>query len=180
MGCWAGRAGAEVLTGSPKTCHWPSVCPFSLNGPLGFPSTAPSCAQALVAPPRLPQPRAHLHLATSMHLRCLSSLCCSIYLNGSLILHPPPQDGIKFTENQEMQSRAKLVITIKPREKQNRDTQFDFLSLPFFLGCPFPPNHLPPPHLFYCCSSLLPVSTTSFHQGPHQGFFPACFLCCIY
>lgn len=132
----AGRAGAEVPAGSPQPHHQLCVCPLLLAGPLGFPSTAPPHARVLAASLGLPQPGACLPIlwtsATPTHLRCLSSLCCGIYLNVSLILHPPPQGGIKLTEKEQMQSRAKLVITIKLRENQSRDTQFDSPSLPFF------------------------------------------------
>lgn len=70
--------------------------------------------------------------ARPTHLRLLSSLCWSIYLNVSLILHLPLWGRIKFTEKQKMQSTAKSINTMKPRENQNRDTQFYSLSLPIF------------------------------------------------
>jgi len=103
--------------------------------------------------------------ATPTHPRHLSSLCCSTYLNVSLILHPPPRGGIKFTEKEEMQSRAKLVITIKPRENQSIHSILLFVPS-IFLSCPFSPS-------FYCCESLLQPSTTSFHQGPLGFSLPA-------
>lgn len=149
----------------------------SSSSPVPWVSPAPSlpvpgCWQLFWGSPS-PEPVSISWIsATPTRLRCLSSLCCGTYLNVSLILHPLPRGGIKFTEKEQMQSRAKLVITIKPRKKQSRDTQFDSLSLPFFFKLP------PFFSSFYCSNSLLPVSTTSFHQGP--GFFPACFLCFIY
>lgn len=168
------RAGGVVGLGprrlqaapSPATGH---ACAPS-SSPIPWVSPAPSLPvpghwQLLwgsSSPGLSPIPRTS---ATPTHLRRLSSFRCDIYLNVSFILHPLPRGGIKFTEKQEKQSRAKLVITIKPRENQSRDTQFEicpfhFLKLPFFSS-------------FYCYSSLLPASTTSFHQGPLGFSLPA-------
>lgn len=133
-GWWGwGRGVCRQPPALPPAMRAPPPPRPSLGFPQGFPSLlVPGHWQLLWGSPSpglSPIPRTS---ATPTHLRRLSSLRCGIYLNVSLILHPPPRGGIKFTEKQEKQSRAKLVITIKPRENQSRDTQFETLSFPFF------------------------------------------------
>lgn len=60
---------------------------------------------------RLPQTS-----VTSTHLRLLSSLCQSIYLNVSLILHLQLWGRIKFTEKQKMQFTAKSIKPSNPEK----------------------------------------------------------------
>lgn len=121
------------------TCKQPPALPLATPGApfppcqsLGFPqgncpSLCPGTGSSFGAPsswdPSSPS-RGHLR---HPHISDFS-LCCSIYLNVSLILHLPLRGRIKFTENQKIQSKN----TIKPRENQSRDTQFHSLSLPFF------------------------------------------------
>lgn len=128
------------------TCKQPPALPLATPGApfppcqsLGFPqgncpSLCPGTGSSFGAPsswdPSSPS-RGHLR---HPHISDFS-LCCSIYLNVSLILHLPLRGRIKFTENQKIQSKT----TIKARENQSRDTQFHSLSLPFFLVALFIP-----------------------------------------
>lgn len=125
--CQGSGVRAEALTGSPQPCHWPRWCPLPPRQSLGFPSTVFPCSVlpghwqllqgSLILVPFCPHPQTS---ATPAHLRRLFSLCRSVYLNVSLILHLQLQGKIKLTEKPKMQFTAKSINIIQPRENQSR------------------------------------------------------------